>query len=577
MAISNIYETKAGKFVLNSYFTDEIETLDLQFQVPKGTYQDYDGFYVGLSFYAPQYVESYPMIVPYEEFWLDGQNPDKYYYYLYWNIQQYMHDIRAELSEHTGNEVYIYLKFVQGNIAYIHWQKGYISIVNNTAPSIGGLYVNIVDSLTKELTGNVSTVISGITKAAVGFTITANKGSYLVGYKIKNGSKSIYYPDILKEETVEIYKSVSNCETGTFEVMAEDSRGFRTFDTITIPYIDYFKPTIHITNTVAIDPSGGATIVKLGGQAYNGSFGAVSNSFEVYVQYRVTGSDTWSVWYAASNPTFNGHNFITQTSLTGLDYRKQYEFRAFILDKMQTVLGQTFSEIVIAQGIPVFDWNGESFRFNVPVNIENGVNVIGITNIDGNTTITGDLNVLGNITVTKDDDDDPGDSNAAYENGHWLPKINCISSPTHAFGKWVRVGNMCIINFYIEGTTTSNVDKVEITNFPYTPESSTSSFRWQSGGGFCNNYAVVTTGSGSSSSDVNRDTHRFTGWSIEGGKLYGRTQRISSGTPVKTQGDSAAYTRSWIVVDDGYYIGAISGKTFRASGTLMYLIAGMEE
>lgn len=562
---SIIYETKASTHVKNPYFTDETNYLQIGYAGSYGTVNNigvHDAIYFGLSFYNPTYLEQYPMIVPFELVDIYDEAASKWTYNYDWDISSYQHAIRGELSEFSESDIYFYIKAVKDDIEYIAWQKCFITIVNNTAPSIeDGPTVVITDSITKTYTGNDHTVIRYKSTANVQFKAAANKGSYLVGYQVKNGSKSVYSTSILKQDTAQISHDVLGASSGKFDVMVEDSRGFRTTASTSIDLIEYFHPTCHL-DTVAISPSGGTTVVNVYGQCFNGNFGVQENNCTVYVQYRLIDSaytQPWSANYRAT-VTRDGNNYTAKANISGFNYKKRYEFRAYVYDTLSTSI---YSETIVGKSTPVFDWSDESFRFNVPVNVEAATTFNGVVDVNGNTTITGDLNVIGTITAT----DSGGDSNVGYFSGHWLPKINCISSPTYANGEYMRINDMCLINFYIEGTVTSTVDKVEITGLPFAP---VTGIRWQSGGGHCNNYATLTTTSGSASSDVNRDQHRFTGWSIENGVLYGRTQDIKTGSPVTTS--NPPYTKAWIIVDDNYYVGAVSGYTFYASGTLMYKI-----
>lgn len=564
MAAGYIYETKASTHVANPYFTDETTYLLVNYGGGYGTVNNigtHDVIYFGLSFYDPTYLEEYPMVVPFKEVPIYDPSTYKWIYSYNWNITEYQDDIRRELSEFSESDIYFYIKAVKGELTYIAWQKCFISIVNNTAPTIeDGPTVTIYDSMSKSYTGNDHTVIRYISDATIEFKAAANKGSYLVAYQVKNGANSVYSPSILTQDTAEISHNLSNCESDTFEVMVEDSRGFRTKKSTALDFVPYIHPSCHL-DTVAIDPGTGKTVVNVYGQCFNGNFGAQENECIVYVQYRLIDAATTQPWSASyrATATRSGNNYTAQVTISGFNYQKRYEFKARISDSVTTVTSATS----LGKSTPVFDWSNESFRFNVPVNIEGATTMNGVVDVNGNTTITGNLNVIGTITASDAD----GDDSVGYFSGHWLPKINCISSPTYSNGEYMRINDMCLINFYIEGTVTSTVDKVEITGLPFSP---ITSIRWQSGGGHCNNYATLTTTSGSASSDVNRDQHRFTGWSIEGGKLYGRTQDIKTGTPVTTS--NPPYTKAWIIVDDNYYVGAVTGYTFYASGTLMYKI-----
>jgi hypothetical protein len=68
--------------------------------------------------------------------------------------------------------------------------------------------------------------------------------------------------------------------------------------------------------------------------------------------------------------TKNNNTYSASASLSGLDYQETYVFECRAIDKLMT----TSSEESALKSLPVFDWSGSDFNFNVPVKF-NGVEI----------------------------------------------------------------------------------------------------------------------------------------------------------------------------------------------------------
>lgn len=147
---------------------------------------------------------------------------------------------------------------------------------------------------------------------------------------------------------------------GSFVFTATDSRGNTTTLTVPVPFVEYVAPTCSIGNNKP-DTDGNFTLVA-SGACFNGDI-ASSGSNDLYVLYRFKASGgTFSDWMDMS--IAKGDNSYTATAeFTGLDYRTTYVFQCKVGDLVTTA---TTDEVAI-KAIPVFDWSGEDFNFNVPV------------------------------------------------------------------------------------------------------------------------------------------------------------------------------------------------------------------
>jgi hypothetical protein len=148
--------------------------------------------------------------------------------------------------------------------------------------------------------------------------------------------------------------------SGSFVFTATDSRGNTTTLPVEVPFVDYIKLSCSIGNNKP-DTDGNFTLVA-SGTCFNGDI-ASAGSNDLYVLYRYKASGgAFSDWMDMS--ISKGDNAYTATAnFTGLDYRTTYIFQCRAGDLVTTA---TTDEVAI-KAIPVFDWSGEDFNFNVPV------------------------------------------------------------------------------------------------------------------------------------------------------------------------------------------------------------------
>ncbi len=99
------------------------------------------------------------------------------------------------------------------------------------------------------------------------------------------------------------------------------------------------------------------------GSCFNGSFGAKSNSLQVYYRYKVQGEE-YGDWQQMSAER-SGDTYTAQADITGLDYRRTYVFQT----SAQDALSQATSAEKPVKALPVFEWGEADFRFRVPVSM----------------------------------------------------------------------------------------------------------------------------------------------------------------------------------------------------------------
>ena len=218
-------------------------------------------------------------------------------------------------------------------------------------PTVSGTVVD-TNATTIALTGNKNTLVRYFSTALCTITATLNKNAGSILAKTINNTP-------ITGNTL----TIANVETGVFDFYAKDSREYPGSAKVTKNIVLYERLTNNAT-AQRTEPTTGKATISLEGTYFNGSFGATSNSLTV--KYR-QGSGS----YVTVTPSISGNKYTATVSLTGLDYTKSYTYEVVVSDKLNTVS----KTLTINKGIPVFDWGENDFSFNVPVNINAGINI----------------------------------------------------------------------------------------------------------------------------------------------------------------------------------------------------------
>lgn len=254
----------------------------------------------------------------------------------------------------SGNSrsVKFYVKMVLGGSTYYYSLTRTLTIINAN-PVLNPTAVD-TNATTKALTGNANTFIKYYSNAQFAMNATAQKGASLKTYKVVCGGKS----------SSSATGTLNGVESGEITFTATDSRGNSTTKTLTKTFVNYVKITCNIgQNTPTTD---GYLNFTVSGNYFNGSFGATANNLTVEYRYKASGG-TYSNW-ATMPKTIDGNKYFANVEITGLDYQTAYIFQARAVDKLTSA---TTAEKQI-QSMPVFDWDADDFRFNVPVRLNAG-------------------------------------------------------------------------------------------------------------------------------------------------------------------------------------------------------------
>ena len=225
----------------------------------------------------------------------------------------------------------------------------------NESASKPTLNPTAVDSnaTTTALTGDSSKFIKYYSNASVSTGASARNSATLTSQKITCGAKSISSAS----------GTINAVESGSFTFSATDSRGYPTTQTVNKTLIAYIKLTCSL-NAGAPTTSGVATL-KISGNYWDGTFGAVANTLTVQYRYKIQGGsygDWTTVSATKSNNTYNA-----TTTISGLDYQTTYVFQARAVDKLATVN----TDEQARRTTPIFDWSKDDFNVNGTLKVNN--------------------------------------------------------------------------------------------------------------------------------------------------------------------------------------------------------------
>ena len=225
----------------------------------------------------------------------------------------------------------------------------------NESASKPTLNPTAVDSnaTTTALTGDSSKFIKYYSNASVSTGASARNSATLKSQKITCGAKSISSAS----------GTINSVESGSFTFSATDSRGYPTTQTLNKTLIDYIKLTCSL-NAGAPTTDGVATL-KISGNYWNGTFGALANTLTVQYRYKTQGG-SYGSWTTVS-ATKSNNTYNATATISGLDYRTTYVFQARAVDKLATVN----TDEQARRTTPIFDWSKNDFNVNGTLKVNN--------------------------------------------------------------------------------------------------------------------------------------------------------------------------------------------------------------
>ena len=255
--------------------------------------------------------------------------------------------LRNSCTDAKMRTVFFYVKTVFNGETFYSWLAKNLTIVN--AEPVFTPAAMCWDDATIALTGSTKYFIKDFSNAKIEFNAQALKGASIVSTEVTCGTKKLTADGIIEA-----------VPTATFVFTVTDSRGYSTTKTLSKQLIDYLRPTCNLS-AGGMSATGDITLT-ITGQYYNGSFHNTANELTVEVAYKMSSSSIFEV-VTADKVTLKGNTYTATVALSGLDYRELYNIQATAIDKLLEVS----SAMLAVRSIPVFDWSGTDFNFNVPV------------------------------------------------------------------------------------------------------------------------------------------------------------------------------------------------------------------
>ena len=209
------------------------------------------------------------------------------------------------------------------------------------------------NATTTALTGNSSKFIKYYSNASVATGAKARNSATLKSQKITCGAKSL----------TSASGTINAVESGTFTFSATDSRGYTTTQTVNKTLIEYIKLTCSL-NAGAPTTAGVATL-KISGNYWDGTFGALANTLTVQYRYKAQGG-SYGSWTTVS-ATKSNNTYNATATISGLNYQTTYVFQARAVDKLATIN----TDEQARRTTPIFDWSKNDFNVNGTLKVNN--------------------------------------------------------------------------------------------------------------------------------------------------------------------------------------------------------------
>lgn len=304
--------------------------------------------------------------------------------------------LRRAVTTGDHRAVHFLLRTTIGSYQNVASLNKTMTLVNHT-PVISPTITD-TNALTTKLTGNNKKFIVDFSNAYFNAGTVVRKQATLEVFSTVCGTQIF--------DNNETTGTVNSMDSDTFYFAATDSRGYSIRQTTVVDTIPYVKLTCNLKSS-ELDNNGNLTFT-IGGNYFNSSFGAVTNSLEFEYALRVNDGDiTWRIMRAT--PTFSGNTYSLTYTIAGLDHESDYTLTINAIDELMSI--QSVPKKV--GSISIFDWSKNDFKHNTDVYIEQS-KVLRSYNTEGT-----DIEVL-NVC---DDNDNLSIGQGNYENYNGGTKI----------------------------------------------------------------------------------------------------------------------------------------------------------
>jgi hypothetical protein len=248
--------------------------------------------------------------------------------------------------------VRFYIKSVVGGTTFISYSNKVTLTLANCFPSFKPSAVD-VNTITTSLTGNPKKLIRFYSNVKCEFLeAAAKKGATITAYEVTSGSKKLTVAS----------GYMQNVDSEIFNFKLTDSRGNSTVIPVTLSIMDYVQLTCDIVATTPT--AAGDCTVTVKGNCFSGNFGNKNNFVQVQFRYKKN-NEAFSNWEVLTR-SYGTNTYTATKKLTGLDYKSTYTLEAWVTDDIYSKNAQPLK----VKALPVFDWSGTDFNFNVPVSFE---------------------------------------------------------------------------------------------------------------------------------------------------------------------------------------------------------------
>lgn len=266
--------------------------------------------------------------------------------------------LRNAAKNSNSITVQFYIRTTVAGTNYYSYLSKTLTIINSKPT----LSVSVLDtnSATTALTGSSARLVKYYSNAKYTLTPTFKKGAVLSHYlfnKSMDGTREDWDMISNSSETISKYEG-----SGKFDFKVIDSRNNEASASYTAPVVEYIKLTCEIGNN--IPTTDGVLNTTISGNYFNSSFGATNNALTIQYRFKEN-SGSFSSWTNLS-PSISNGTYTANINKTGLNYLNTYTIEVKVSDKLASITKQK-----VLKTVPVYDWSGSDFNFNVPVNIGN--------------------------------------------------------------------------------------------------------------------------------------------------------------------------------------------------------------
>lgn len=217
------------------------------------------------------------------------------------------------------------------------------------------------NTITAALTGDNNKFVKDASIAYVSFNATAKNGATISSQSCRNGNITL--------DNSTGNGTINPVTVSTFVYKAIDSRGFTAYQYITRTMVNYFKQTCDLE--VSAPTTSGSADLTISGNWFDGSFGAVANVLQLQYCYKQDNGD-YGDWVTVIPDSSTYNKYTYSATLTNLNYKSKYTFKARAVDKINTVT----SELQVRRTEPIFDWGVDSSG-NADFNINGALKING--------------------------------------------------------------------------------------------------------------------------------------------------------------------------------------------------------